>query len=449
MDKLKKLKEDRAEKAQEYQALVDIADKSELTKEQKAQEETLFAEIAQMDKDIAQAERMDKSKKAEVKREMEALPGAVQDNASEVREFNKAVSNYKIAKVFHDVQKSKQLEIKEGVEKEMHDEAVKEAKDAGISLAGNICIPSKMVQVQGRKAFTVATEGADNVFTSYGGFIPFLKPEPIAGSLGISVRSGLRGNVQWVRQSGDIAFAWEGESDNTAEMTPTVDNISVSPHRVAGYIDVTLQQLAQSVFALEPWLRQILEERYALTVDDAVFAGTGSGDMPTGILNYSGVNVLSLGSSGGDMTYAAVLSMIRDTKTNSARQKNQGFATNAYGEHALRVTPRQTNGVEGNFIMAHNDTALLGRKFATSEILVSTYSEGSQSDLVPMIYSSNWSGAILATWGGLDILFDPYTQRVGGKVRFVANAFMDVEIEQPKEFTYTKDWDATDLPATT
>jgi len=49
----------------------------------------------------------------------------------------------------------------------------------------------------------------------------------------------------------------------------------------------------------------------------------------------------------------------------------------------------------------------------------------------------------------MDLLVDPYTQRLGGKVRFVVNAFMDVDVEQPLEFAICKDWDASDLPALT
>jgi HK97 family phage major capsid protein len=207
--------------------------------------------------------------------------------------------------------------------------------------------------------------------------------------------------------------------------------------------------LKQSVFVLEPWLRRILQERYALTVDDAVIDGAGTGDEPTGIFNYVGVNVLSLGTgSANDMTYASILEMIRLTKSANARNGNSGWLTNANGEFCLARTPVQSSGVEGNMIYKM-DGNLIGRRFLTSEIVRSDYSEGAQSDLVGIIYGNNWRSAILGTWGGMDILFDPYTQALTNITRFVCNAFLDVEIEQAAEFTYCKDWDATDLPVLT
>jgi hypothetical protein len=148
------------------------------------------------------------------------------------------------------------------------------------------------------------------------------------------------------------------------------------------------------------------------------------------------------------MTYAALLEMIRLTKSANARNGNSGWLTNANGEFCLARTPVQSSGVEGNMIYKM-DGNLIGRRFLTSEIVRSDYSEGAQSDLVGIIYGNNWRSAILGTWGGMDILFDPYTQALTNITRFVCNAFLDVEIEQAAEFTYCKDWDATDLPVLT
>lgn len=448
MKTLKQLQEERVELENEFESLVSAAEKTPLTEDQKKRLDAIEAELSGMEKEIERLTAIENRNKQIAKRKMETeqrAVGAPQDDVSEVKEMNKMRNKFAFARAFDLVQKRKNID---GVEAELHQEAIQEAAESGIELQGNISIPSKFVQIK-KSVLTVATEGTDVVFTDYGGLIPILQPDPVVGRLGIQVLGGLRGNVQWPRHNGAIAFAWEGETDNTAEMTPTFDNIAVSPKRVAGYVDVSMQMLKQSVFVLEPWLRRILQERFALTVDDAVIDGAGTGDEPTGIFNYSGVNVISLGSgSANDMTYAALLEFIRATKAANARQGNSGWLTNANGEFALARTPMQASGVEGNFIYKM-DGNLVGRRFLTSEVVRSDYSEGSQTDLVGMIYSSNWNSAILAQWGGMDILFDPYTQAVGGKVRFVCNAFLDVEIEQPLEFAYTKDWDATDLPGVT
>jgi HK97 family phage major capsid protein len=453
MDKLKLKKEDRVSKIEKYEALIKLAEGRELTAEEKALEVSLNKEIDALDGEIEQLERIEANKKkfAENKIETESrvLPGAPQDDVSEVKEMNKISRKYSFAKAFKNVIDRKNHD---GVEKELYEESQRELAEAGenLGLTGNISIPSKFIKVGRRKLLDVATEGTDSVFSEYAGLIPILNPIPKVTTLGIKVMNGLKGNPKMVRETGDVAFAWETENADVNETTPTLDSISMDPKRVGGYVDVSVQFLKQNVFIVEPWLRGLIQRRYELTVDDAVIDGAGSGNEPTGIFNYSGVNVLSLGSgTANGMTYAALLSMIRDVKTAKSREGSAGWLTNAYGAFALYNTPRQSSGVEGNFILNPDSPTLIGRKFVTSENVSSAFSEGAQSDLVGIIYSDNWGSAILGTWGGLDILFDPYTQALGGKVRFVCNAYMDVEIEHAAEFSICKDWDATDLPALT
>lgn len=456
MKTLKELLEERVEKEDRFSALVEQAKSKALTDAEKKELNELEASLKALDADIKSAEDIEARQKEIAKRKLNTssatrdIPGAPQDDEAEIKEMNKIGKRFRFAKCFKNV-----LERKEhsGVEKELYEEAKREIKEAGedLGLTGNISIPSKFIQIGKRKLLDVATEGGDSVFSEYAGLIPILNPIPKVTTMGITVMNGLRGNPKMVRETGDPAFAWETETSDVNETTPTLDSIDMSPKRVGGYVDVSVQFLKQNIFIVEPWLRRKLEYRYALTVDDAVIDGAGTGNEPTGIFNYSGVNVLSLGSgSANDMTYRSLLSMIRDVKVAKSRQGSSGWLTNAYGEFALYNTPKQASGVEGNFILKPEDgDMLIRRKFVTSENVRSDYSEGGQTDLCGIIYSDNWQSAILGTWGGLDILFDPYTQALGAKIRFVCNAFMDVEIEHAAEFSICKDWDATDLPALT
>jgi hypothetical protein len=138
------------------------------------------------------------------------------------------------------------------------------------------------------------------------------------------------------------------------------------------------------------------------------------------------------------------MSMKRAAAVANARMSREAFVLDSYGAYSLSVTPRQTGGVEGNFIYPNATGPLLGVPAVHTNIL-----DEFTTDLHGIIYGANWGGVIVGTWGGLDILFDPYTQALGGKVRFVCNAFMNVEIEQPAEFTYCKNWTAEVTPALT
>lgn len=450
MDKLKKLREDRVEKEEALSALVKAAETSTLTAEQRTQFETLESDISAIDKDIAFEEKLEARKKATASAKLNSDPSAVgapQDNEMEYKELLSMAKKFSMGKAIKKVQSRKNFD---GVEEEVFQIARDEAKAAEVELEGNMYIPSCFIKIGKRSVLTVGTEGTDVVFTEYGGkVIPYLNPEPVADRLGVTFLQGLQGNVQWPRGTNRLSLGFVTETGDVAETTPTFDNISITPKRYGGFVDFTMQIQRQSVFNVDQYIRRELTIAHEYLIDDQLFNGTGASNQTTGIFNFSGVNTLSLGSSGGDMTYAAVLSMIRDAEVANARNGRRGFVTNTYGKFALAITPKQASGVEGNFIFNPKDSTLVAEPFYRSNVIPSNFSEGAQSDLVGMIYSANWGGWIVGFWGGLDLTYDPYTQKVGGKDRIIVNGFMDQDCEQPAEFSICKDWDATDLPATT
>lgn len=444
MDTLKAKKEERISKEDAYVVLADKAKQKALTPDELGQLKALETEIEALDSEIDILEKAEKRNAAiaakAIARGASAI-GAIQDDASEVKELAKMAAKFSVGRSFMNVYNRKNHD---GVESEVMSIAVAEAAEAGVELKGTVHIPQKFIQVGKRKQLTVATEGTDVVSVDLqSNVIPYLQPMPVADQLGVTFLPGLRGDWKAPRASNDVAFAWETESSDANETIPTFNNISIQPKRVAGYLDVTMQMMKQSVFMLDSYLRTRLENRYALTIDDAIFNGAGTNE-PTGIFNYSGVNVLTLGTTSGDMTYAALLSMIRDCRVADARNGKEGFVLDSDGAFSLSVTPRQSSGVEGNFIYPSMTGPLLGRNAIITNSL-----DVFSSTLHGIIYSSNWAGIQFGLWGGLDILYDPYTQKLGAKDRFVCNAFMNLEIEQAAEFSYCKDWTAETTPALT
>lgn len=453
MDILKSKKETLVEKEDAFKNLLDKSAKSALSKEENEQMENLTKEIESLESEIQTLEKREEMAKKIAKRQTSSIRvGGGDMGDGETKELAQIAQKFSISRAMQSAKSGKQLD---GAEAEVKQIAQREAKEYGLSLDGDVSIPSSFIHIGKRKTsapLSVGTEGADVVFTEYGGkVIPYLNPDPVAGRLGVTFLQGLNGNVQWPRETGDLTFGFETETSDVDETTPTFDNVSITPKRFGGYVDVTLQMQKQAVFTVDAWIRSKLNLRYALTIDNQIFNGSGASNQTTGLFNIAGVNVLSLGSgSANNMTYAALMTMKRDTKVANARMGAAGWVTNAYGEFALMQTPLQTSGVEGNFVLQPNyGGRMFGDAFLTSEIIPSNFSEGGQTDLVGIAYSSNWGGLICGLWGGIDLTYDPITQKLGGKDRFIVNGFMDVDVEQPLEFAICKDWDASDLPALT
>lgn len=446
MKKLKQLLENRAEKENAYEALVKGAEGRELTEKEIADLSAMEKELEDLDREIESLQKIEARSKRLAAQKATAGVGAPQDNASEKKEL----SRFSYRRAFADIG-NKSLRSVQGLEKEVYDEAVKELREAGITepITSNILIPARMVQYgKEERLLDVATEGDDLVRTEYRPMIPSLRIEPVVDRLGITKYTGLKGNIKIPRSTNEATFVWETENSSADEFTLTFDAIDLSPKRLAGYTDISGQMLVQSNEITEQYLRSKIEYGIAAALDTAVLAGPTGGNSPVGILNFTGVNLVSLGSSGGDLTYGALVAMIAAVEADNGRDGNSGFVMNSNGMAALALTPYQAGGVEGNFILVPGRTDLWGRKFIVTNRIPSDLTEGGGSSLSAMIYSSNWRSAILATWGGVGILFDPYTQALVNKIRIVVNTYADVDIEHPEEFAVIKDWNTT-LPATT
>lgn len=444
MKKLKKAQEDRADKLKRFEALTEIAEGRELTAEENSELEKLGEEIPALDRTISGLEATQAISKRIA---AQHAVGAVQDNASENREL----SQFSYGRAAKSISRNNFKGSVEGFEKEMYEEAVNECREAGVETPqGQLLIPSRLIDYgknNNQRLLDVATEGADLVRTEYKPMIKSLRIPLIADQFGVTKYNGLKGNIKIPRETNEATFVWETENSSADEFTLTYDAIDLSPKRLAGYTDISGQMLVQSEEITESYLRGKIQYGIGAALDTALVNGPTGGNSPVGILNYSGVNVVSLGSSGGDITYGALVALIAAVMADNGRDGNSGFVMNSNGFATLARTPMQASGIEGNFILKPSDTNFWGHKYRITNRIPNDLAE-TTTGLSGLIYSSNWSSAILATWGGVGILFDPYTQALVNKLRIVVNTYADIDIEHPEEFAVIKDWNTT-LPATT
>jgi TolA-binding protein len=116
MKKLKQLREDRADKLNQFEALTKAAEGRELTEQETESLATLNTEIETLDKEIKKLEGIEATNKRIAS---ERAVGPVQDNASEVRELSK----FSYRKAAKDVSRNNFKGAVEGFEKEIAEEA--------------------------------------------------------------------------------------------------------------------------------------------------------------------------------------------------------------------------------------------------------------------------------------------------------------------------------------
>ncbi len=439
-DKLKKKRELRVEKEDRFDVLYKKSEGATLTAEETTEIEALRKDLDALDIEIENLEK-DEARKARIAKRQAGAVGTPQDNESENKELNK----FSYRRAVTSISRNNYKGSVEGFEKEMAEEAIKECQEAGVEVPrGQLLIPSRLINYGNSRLLDVATEGADLVRTEYKPMISSLRIPLVMDRLGVTKYTGLKGNIKIPRETNEATFVWETENSSADEFTLTYDAIDLSPKRLAGYTDISGQMLVQSEEITEAYLRSKIQYGIGAALDTALLAGPTGGNSPVGILNFPGVNLVSLGSSGGDMTYGAIVAMVAAVLADNAEEGNDGFVFNTNGFASLAHTPYQNSGIEGNFILKPESKTLFGRKFIVTNRIPSDLTE-TTTGLSGAIFSSSWKSAIVATWGGVGILFDPYTQALVNKLRIVVNTYADVDLEN---FAIVKDWNTT-LPALT
>ena len=113
------------------------------------------------------------------------------------------------------------------------------------------------------------------------------------------------------------------------------------------------------------------------------------------------------------------------------------FLTNPKVVSELRRTPRQSSGVEGNFIMEEISN-LLGYQVASTNQAPSNLAKGTGSNLSSMIFG-NFSDLVIGEWSAIDINVDPYSLSTTGGVRITAFHDVDVAVRNAQSFAAITD----------
>ena len=195
-------------------------------------------------------------------------------------------------------------------------------------------------------------------------------------------------------------------------------------------------------------MRSRLGIAMALGVDLAALFGTGAGNQPRGILNYPGINNVSLGANGGPPSWEAMVNMETLINASNADVGQMGYVTNSKGKGTLKVTPKVPQAVTaGSFVTndflwtSNGDMDMInGYKAYCSNQIVDNLTKGTGNNLSAMIFGV-WSQLMIGQWGVVEIMSNPYGDadflRGGLKVRVFFT--MDVQVGYEQAFSAITD----------
>lgn len=255
-------------------------------------------------------------------------------------------------------------------------------------------------------------------------FIYNLRNRLVLGQLGMTMLTGLDGNVDIPGGNANIAAAWLGSEDaNAAESNPSFRKISLAIKDLAVYTDMTRRMLLQSTIDIEMYVRMQILDAMAQAIDTAGFYGTGSSGQPTGLKLTSGI---------GSVTFAAAIptrSEVIDMRTAIA-SANQTASPVYVGnsEMAGGMMKAKVDAGSGRFLMEAEGRLTTGNRFEETNQIIS-------GDL----FAGVWSDMIMGTWGTLELDRSTEAKFLSGGLRLRAIQSVDFGVRRVGSFVLGND----------
>lgn len=253
-----------------------------------------------------------------------------------------------------------------------------------------------------------------------GSFIEMLRNRTTAMRLA-TVMGGLVGTIDIPKQVGGATGYWIGEGEDASEGVPSIGQISAAPKTVAAYTDITRRLMMQSTPDAEGIVRRDLLNALAQTIDRAAYYGSGTGNEPRGIKNYTGLNAVDFASQWP--TFAELVQMESEVAADNADVNSMGYVGNARFRGHCKTTTKFGAGTSGT-IWEQGGTVNGYRAEITNQV--------ANGDT----FFGNFADFVIAMWGGLDMTVDPYSLSKSGGLRIVVFQDVDFMLRRVESLAY-------------
>lgn len=289
----------------------------------------------------------------------------------------------------------------------------------------------------GKRDLTVGTaaDGGYTVATNMLGLIELLRNRMMVARLGATMLDGLVGDVAIPRQSGAATAYWVAENGSVTESKQAFQQVTMTPKTVGALTEISRKLLQQSSIGVENFVGMDLTKVLGLGIDLAALHGAG-GSEPTGIAGTAGIGSVVGGTNGAAPTWDHIVDLETQVAIDNADLGALAYLSNAKVRGKLKRTTRFTNvdtpiwddGNEPGLGMVNGYNA-----FATQQVS-SALTKGTAVGICSAIFFGNWADLLIGSWGGLDLLADPYTNSATGALRIVAMQSVDIAVRHPESF---------------
>lgn len=422
----KQLIENKAEKEAEFRSLIQKNEgKTEISKEDKELKRTLLDEIEALNEEIETSKRSDDLLK-NIDKASAAAAGITIDSLS--KEERQSAKDFDFMKAVSSLANHDKLE---GLERELVQEGVTEARDAGVESSGRrIVIPSRFMDLNVKKRTDIDQATSAIKPTFVGAYTDALRENAIYTQIqGINVYNNLTGDFK-LPVTAKQTLAWAtAENSAAADGGANFTSDTLTPYRLAGYVDISNRIVAQNGQAATMAVMNDLGRAEAELINTAMLSTANVSNAPTALATTSGVLVFT------EAAYSANASVLSDLiEAEQTLANSHGLN----GSLAYALSPELLKEIKQSAVVAGVEMGMTSRGYNNYQVngYLAKFSTGctKSAGVSGDGLFGDWSRVHFGRWGGLNILVDPYTVAGNDQIRLVVNANVDWSLVQGAAF---------------
>lgn len=246
--------------------------------------------------------------------------------------------------------------------------------------------------------------------------IQLLRNRVVVQRLGATIMAGMTGNFSIPKETAQPTYAWVAEGAATTKSNGTIGQVAFGPKTLTAWTVLSRRFIKQSNLDAEMFARYQLIEAAARGVDFGALAGPGTTDNVTGIMADTNVPLVAIGTNGGNLTWAKVVEFETKVTSNNADVETMAYVVNAVTNGSTKTLPK----ISGYPTYLQEQGQMNGYQMAVTNQLPANLSKGSASGTLSSMCFGDFSKLVIAFWGGLDVLVDPFSEGTTGNVRVIS-----------------------------
>ena len=377
-------KEERAEVIEKMESLVSSVEGRDMTSDEQVSFDSLNEKVEELNKMAVRAESFEKLQATKAVKEV------TENTPKEVREYS-----------FQDAMKAAYSGTLTGLVKEMDQEARNEARYTGQMYKG-IAIPTSVLEAR-----AITTGNINEVETM--SFTDQLEANLVLASAGANFYSGVK-NMKFPVISG-ITTTFVGETGGSVSAAGSASSLTLAPQKCISIVEISAEAMTQNA-GIEAAIRRNMAASVAAQLEKNLLAAADNSDGgPQSIL-------ADAADGGATLDAAALLAMESTVLGNNVPLLGGRFAYLCNSD-ALAVIKGLAQVASVSPIYDNRDKTINSYfSFVSSNV-------GNKASNFDSVLFGDFSRVHIAQFGGLDVLFDPYTSAASGVGRMIATSLVD------------------------